>query len=514
MKKSLRTVSLLTFMLCAAPALLSAERSDPVAAAMQDPRGDYFSSESLALYPVPAMPLEMPPAELQVTVNGHNLGLFTDRNFWEGTVHFNSFEADDKISVDIAIAITIPEDVKTCRLLPEEHAPELQRQGNIIRFQWNADHNHALTLILNEDFQTAPVLHLFRNTMDLNMPTSSTPGILYFGPGYHNLKQETGNDLLTITGDQQLYLAPGAVIDGKVTVVNGDGAAVRGHGMLMRNLYDGMLLTTGGKNITYDGFMLFNTRTRCWTAGAHHVDNLRAKNLKIIATHYASTDGFDISNSRNLHFSNCFIRAADDALVIKGLDQGIPAECPPNENMLFEKMQLWNDCNNAFNMGAEARAAAYRNITLQDSDILFSYDDPHHHEKLDERSAMSISVVDGTFFENITFRNIRVYRCERLFCLTFLESFWFGSLVGNQTGPGGMKNITFANITVSGNSGSSIANEILLQGWRSSNQPGSEEKKLEQILFDSVVVENQLLQPDSPLLNNRTPELTDLHFRP
>ena len=136
-------------------------------------------------------------------------------------------------------------------------------------------------------------------------------------------------------------------------------------------------------------------------------------NTNIIATRYASVDGIDINTCQDCEWDNCFVRSCDDAIAIKGLYQDAPDACPANRNLKFTRMQLWNDCNNAFGMGAETHASAYENISLTDSEILFSYDDPNFHEQLEERAALTICALDGTYFRNIRFENVRVNRCER-----------------------------------------------------------------------------------------------------
>lgn len=69
-----------------------------------------------------------------------------------------------------------------------------------------------------------------------------------------------------------------------------------------------------------------------------------------------------------------FIRACDDAIAIKGMAPSttLPSNYKPNRNLTFERIQLWNDANNAFGLGAETQASIYENISLKNSDILFS----------------------------------------------------------------------------------------------------------------------------------------------
>jgi hypothetical protein len=111
---------------------------------------------------------------------------------------------------------------------------------------------------------------------------------------------------------------------------------------------------------------------------------------------------------------------------------------------------------------------------------------------------MSICSLDGTYFSNIRFENIRVNRCERLICLTFKDSFWFGSIEGNQAVAGGITDVTFKNITVASKGDSSIANEILLNGWQKEGTPS---KTIENITFDHVLINGTYLETEKdPLI--------------
>ena len=256
--------------------------------------------------------------------------------------------------------------------------------------------------------------------------------------------------------------------------------------------------STGG---TIEGIIIHGHRAPGWVCTNDKSSGLSYRNVKIISTRYASTDGIDINQCTDFTFENMFIRSCDDAVAIKGLDAetSAPADCRPNKNLLFEKMQLWNDCNNAFGMGAETRASLYENISLRNSDILFSYDDPNYHETLDERSAMNICALHGTYFRNIVFENIRVNRCERLIGLGFKDNFWFGSIQGDQSYPGGIDGVIFRNIICESNSGSKIANDIWLYGWY---KEGTPTKQVKNITFDNVIIEGNLLQNDQSIKTN------------
>ena len=164
-------------------------------------------------------------------------------------------------------------------------------------------------------------------------------------------------------------------------------------------------------------------------------------------------------------------------------------------------------------MGAETHASAYENISLTDSEILFSYDDPNFHEQLEERSALNICALHGTYFRNILFENIVVNRCERLIGLSFFPDFWFGSLKGNQSTPGAITDVTFRNVKSLGNSGSSIANEIRLTGWKEEPM-----KPVKNITFENLIIQGKHLKSmkDKHIVTNNNGKqkiVSDIYFK-
>ncbi len=473
-------------------------------------QGENYASADLMTYRVPdEYPQEGEPL-FNVAVNGKYTGIYTDKNAWGNLVSFCYFDFTPGKEVEIVINVNKP--FYSYKILPESNLISFSKEGNIIRCKLK-EADKTFSLVFDDNYK-GNTLHLFANAIDVDAPTESNNDLIYFGPGYHNLSKLYGG-ILYVSGNKKVYIAGGAVVEGAV-YVNGDGNVISGHGILMKTTPNDLVMTAGyAKNVIYDGFIACSHRDGGWTLGMHEASGVTVKNVKVVSTRYASTDGFDIVNSNNIHLSNVFIRSCDDAIAIKGLINKLPANCPPNENMLFEHLQIWNDCNNAMCMGAETRAKYYDNIRFKDIDVIFSYDDRDHHAELDERSVMTIVSLDATYFHNITWENIRVNRCERLICLTFKDSFWFGSIPGNQSTEGGIDGVIFKNINVSSNSGSSIANEILLNGWYGEGMPT---KIVQNITFDNVTIEGKRVsnEQDTHVKTNNTPErklVNNLHFK-
>ena len=309
-----------------------------------------------------------------------------------------------------------------------------------------------------------------------------------------------------------MYVAAGAVVDGSITANGIRNSKIGGRGLIVNNNW---LLTylENCHDVTIEGLTMFAYRYKCWSTLFGNCTGLKMTNTNIIATRYASVDGIDINTCQDCEWDNCFVRSCDDAIAIKGLYQDAPHACPANRNLKFTRMQLWNDCNNAFGMGAETHASAYENISLTDSEILFSYDDPNFHEQLEERSALNICALHGTYFRNILFENIVVNRCERLIGLSFFPDFWFGSLKGNQSTPGAITDVTFRNVKSLGNSGSSIANEIRLTGWKEEPM-----KPVKNITFENLIIQGKHLKSmkDKHIVTNNNGKqkiVSDIYFK-
>lgn len=469
--------------------------------------GECTADENLITY---SRPLEYPmegPARFTVSVNGKYTGIYNDNNCFGGSVNFGYF--DFKENVPVTVDISYAGVLDDFDLIPERYGIKAsKRDGQTITFTLNeADAN--LTLIVNDDYR-GDVLHLFANNIDKEIPESvkgksgyiydPTSELHYFGPGYYDLSEFFSEGKLTLSKNHKAYLAGGAVLDGQLCISSGTTARIFGHGMIMNQEHNkGMVaqvLWSSGAAV--EGIIIHGHRAKSWTTGVDNSSNVHFKNVKIISTRYASTDGCDINLSTDCSFDNMFIRACDDAIAIKGMAPSTtePSDYKPNRNLTFERIQLWNDANNAFGLGAETQASIYENISLKNSDILFSYDDQNHHEQLDERSAMNICALHGTYFRNILFEDIRVYRCERLIGLGFKNDFWFGSIQGNQKLPGGIDGITFRNVTSMANSGSKIANDIWLYGWY---EGGTPMKEVKNIIFDNVMIEGNLLTSEDDI---------------
>ena len=441
-------------------------------------------------------PIERP---FNVLVEGACVALYNDCNYWGGTVDFGAFEMQPRTPV--TIDIICKDSLTRYELLPQSTAYTVsQIAPNALRITMRGA-DRQLTLIAGDDARTGHVLHLFCNAFQPEVNPADVD--YYFPPGYHSLKQRFGGPL-TVSGQEKVYIAPGAVVDGTIRVSQADGAVIGGGGMVVNT--SGTLLSIDRcRNSAFSGITLHGHRPQGWQTIVNGCENIDIRRLKIISTRYASTDGLNFVSSSHCRVDSCFIRACDDAIAIKGMGSTPPSQSPEVTDLRFSHLQLWNDCNNAFTIGAETRARQFSHISLTDTDILFSYDDPEYHTQLDERAALGICCLHGTYFNNLLYENIRIYHCERLIAMGFKPSFWFGTILGDQSTAGGIKHVTFRNIQSLSHSDSPIANEVLLNGWL---REGTPTKLIEHITFDHVLVEGRPIDRLShPLLKINDPTI-------
>lgn len=450
-------------------------------------------------YPVPeGTPIEYAPFE--VFANGIEVGVYGDYNdeFYEvGFAYFN-FDAGERVEV----IITVDFSFKNVEVLPAGAGIAPRVNGNTITLTID-EPGTDLSFVFDGDYK-GYTLHLFTNEIDHDAENYKDKfGVVYFGPGYHDMSDSQ----LVLGSGMTLYVDAGAVLNSPIVVYNAKNVSILGTGMIMMDkqnavdpTYGNIVLCVNNSRDVYIGSVIAHAhRTQNWTTHIYYSDDVTVDGYHVVSTQYASVDAIDISNSRNVTVKDAFLRSCDDCITIKGLGQSPDPDLnPPNENICVSSSQLWSDCNNAMVVGEESNAAYYDNITFKDIDVLFSYDDRDNHELLDERSVMSIVLLHGTEVSNILWEDIRVNNCQRLVCFRFVDSFWFGSIRGDQSLPGYVDGVTLRNITCDSDNDSKIANQILIYGW-------SADKQIQNVTFENFVVcGNKLTTMMNPLFRVNT----------
>jgi hypothetical protein len=121
------------------------------------------------------------------------------------------------------------------------------------------------------------------------------------------------------------------------------------------------------------------------------------ENVKLVGLWRYNADGIDICNSENVVVRNSFVRAFDDAIVLKGLrwDGGFHER--PVRDVAVRGCTLWCDWGRALELGAETSAPEFSAIRFEDCDIIRT-----------THIAMDIQHGDRALIHDVRFSDIRV----------------------------------------------------------------------------------------------------------
>ncbi|WEK37864.1 MAG: glycosyl hydrolase family 28 protein [Candidatus Pseudobacter hemicellulosilyticus] len=413
---------------------------------------------TVTTYPWPAsLPAAYKSTVFTVTANGSGINLYNaGNNSWNNPVSYGQF---DMSGGTVTVAVTPGFSYSTFKIVPASLGLTGTKSGSTITFELPSP--QQVTLVFDNNYQ-GRVLHLFAEKAETNIPSPTDPNVAYYAPGYYDL---SGSSPITLASNQTLYIAGGAVIRGRVKIDGVSNVTVRGRGILLNDYNsatDNIALALGGVTNATVRDIIVSRNIGSWTSSMHGCSFVNVINYKAVSPKFASTDGFNINSSHDILFDSVFIHSADDAIAIKGMSNVSPASSLPVYNITYKNAKLWADANNAIGIGAETKASRFENIRFENIDVLYNFDDRDHPNVLPDRSAINIFSLEGTYFKDIHFENIRVEKAKRLINIHMDETFYFGALTGNWTSyPGNMRNITYKNIT----STSDGSNEIKLQGW-------------------------------------------------
>lgn len=245
-------------------------------------------------------------------------------------------------------------------------------------------------LSIEPDGKKGPLL-LFANPLEEHPPQASQAGprLVYFGPGVHCPGK------ITLTNDQSLYLAGGAVVKGGI-LAEGENIRIQGRGILDGSDWEWRkgptphVVSLCGTNLEVSGITIRGASH--WTIVPRNSRNVTVRNVKICGSRVQNDDGINPCNSQDVRITDCFIRSDDDCIAMKGLD--LSAANNHVERITVENCILWCDRARIFLLGHESRAAFMRDITLRNLDIIHYSMTPFLFEPGEEMRLQQVAVED------------------------------------------------------------------------------------------------------------------------
>ena len=299
-------------------------------------------------------------------------------NVWPCTVRpieqseiasFCSFDIDKEVSVKVYSKTKI----KTVVIRPQSLNIKPVVNGNTISFK--VPKPCQFVVEVNGQHKA---LHLFANPIEKVTYKKSDKNVLYFGPGVHF------PGTIRPKNNQTIYIADGAVVHGNIYAYKVSNLRIAGRGILdastlVRDVDSLTILQLEQcQKVSIEGIILRGSHI--WTLLAHECNNVEIDNIKIIGMWRYNADGIDIVNTKNVKIQNCFVRAFDDCIVIKGINDFYWAKHNPDwdattqsniSNVVVKNCVIWNDWGRALEIGAETVTDSIKNILYQ-TFILFT----------------------------------------------------------------------------------------------------------------------------------------------
>jgi len=323
-------------------------------------------------------------------------------------------------------------------------------EGNRISF--SLDRPGSLVVEINGPHGA---LHLFANPPEKDAPTPEAPGVRYFGPGVHRPGR------IELKNHETVYLAGGAVVYGSIHATGATNIRIAGRGVLDVSPFErgqggGAIRLSDCSDVTVEGIVMRDPDV--WCCSLFGCSRVTISHVKLVGLWRYNADGIDVCNSQDVAVSDSFVRAFDDALVIKGLKSRQNSfDDRPVQNVQFRRCVIWCDWGRAMEIGAETCAPEIAHITFADCDIVRT-----------THIAMDIQHGDRAAIHDIRFERIRVEideqnpqprmqqnRDERYptdkqdaYCPTLLEIVIRKNFYSKDEARGTVRDIVFQDITV------------------------------------------------------------------
>ena len=238
-------------------------------------------------------------------------------------------------------------------------------------------------------------LHLFADPPEADVPNRDGAGVRYFGPGVHRPGK------IQLKSGETLFVAGGAVVYTAVEARGASGVRILGRGVIDTSEYErdkggGCIRLTDCSDVKVEGVILRDPDV--WCLSAFGCRNVEIANVKLVGLWRYNADGIDICNSQDVVIRNSFVRAFDDAIVLKGLNWGPGGfHDRPLRNVRVHHNVIWCDWGRALEIGAETSAPEIADVRFQDCDIIRT-----------THIAMDIQCGDRALVHDIGYENIRV----------------------------------------------------------------------------------------------------------
>ncbi len=354
------------------------------------------------------------------------------------------------------------------RIRPTATGIQPKIEGNV--FYFTLDKPQKLSIETNGD--TRHNLHLFANPLETNIPNPNDSNVIYFGPGIHKPKDLPG-DVFVIPSNKTVYLAGGAVLQGKILCNKVENVRICGRGMIDQPVRG--VEIAHSKNISIDGITVINPKH--YTVYMGQSDHISISNLKSFSAG-GWTDGLDMMSCSDVNINDVFLRTSDDCIAIYAHRWDFYGNC---RNVNVSNAVLWADVAHPTMIGLHGNTThkgdTIENISFRNIDIL-----EHDEDDRNYQGCLTINTGDFNLVRNVRYKDIRIDDFEegQLFNLRVYENPKYTTGAGRN-----IENIVFRNVSYNGVG----ANMSVIEGF-------NDERRVKGITFQNLRINGKLI-PDA-----------------
>ena len=385
----------------------------PIPAGVLSHGTDSTSKSKIQVYPAPTGKGSLLNSEVfNLKVDGKTVDVYQVRvlkpHTWAGDYGPQQYEhaamayfdfegaVDVEITADTAINSVIVRPLR-CGIQPTV-------RGSTIRFSLSEPGQHSIEI--NGDITHN--LQLFTNPIERDKPQRTDPNVRFFGPGIHFPADGGIEGAIQLRSNETIYIAGGAIVHGAIQTPCHEkihNATICGRGILL-----GQSDTVHKRGLAKIGFDCEGIAIKDihlidsygWVLEVAWATDVLIENVKVIA-YRGNSDGIDIASCRDVVVKDCYIRSADDNLVVinaqydptlknfhvgpegyathygkmfKDMEhQGLKRN---TSNIVFRDCILWQDRDNPdpIHVGWSMRGREIRNVHFKDIDILHTRGGP------------------------------------------------------------------------------------------------------------------------------------------
>ena len=302
----------------------------------------------------PAIPETPASKDYSVKINGKELAV-NDESYFDFHTAFFSMDEPAEITV------TLREGLEFKSIHPLRHAITPEEKGRAISFTVE----EPLKLVFKA--KGAKPLALCITPKEISPPMEGDPNVIYFGPGVH----EAG--IILPKAGQTVYLAPGALVKGRIEVIDADNVKILGRGTIngkdwsVRKDKTHVILYERSNNALVQGIGIRGGTW--WQTNFLVCEDVLVEHLSLFGK-TVNTDGIDLDGTKRLTARHCFIRCEDDGFGWHAVDAKRNGE-PSTEDCLAEDCVIWNTkAGNGLRVGASMETGLFKNITFRRIDVL------------------------------------------------------------------------------------------------------------------------------------------------